>query len=100
MLNFCGGFNFAIFAGPCSNREIKNILFSNPHTSVSPITGDQHVTIHVEGSNNAISSMHFHDDRACNSSLLRAPQLASEIPGKFLEPIRKISSPRRFQRIR
>ena len=37
--------------------------------------GDQHVAIHMEVSNNAISSMRFYDDRACNSSLLRACQL-------------------------
>ena len=76
-------------------------LFSNPHINTSSITGDQHVAIHVEASNNAISSMRFHDDRVCDSSLLRANQLGLEIRElklrenlvfRFLEPIREMVS--------
>ena len=44
--------------------------------------------MHVEASNNAISSMRFHDDRTCDSSLLRVRHLDSEI--------RKIKTPREF----
>ena len=82
--NFRGGFNFAIFTDPCFNHEIKtvNISFSNPHTSILPITGDQHVSIHVVASNNAI---------VCTSNLVQQHSTTcapvgfgdSKIPRKF-----------------
>ena len=68
--------------------KTAKILFSNPHTNPSSVTGDQHIAIHVEAFYNAISSMHFHDDRACDSSLLRVRQLGSEM--------REIKTTRKF----
>ena len=63
-----------VYAPSMKLRDTKfylPILTPAPH---APVTGDQHV---VEASNNAISSiiMRFHDDRACDSSLLCARQL-------------------------
>ena len=77
---------------PTAKLKNEKILFRNP----------QHVAIHVEASNNPISSMRFHDDRPCDSSL---QSLGSEIheiktPRKFnfqvLVPIRKILSPQKY----
>ena len=76
------------FRGSMLQLKTAKISFNNPHTSTSPITGDKHVAIHMEASNTAIRSMRFHDDRACDSSLLRACQLGLEI--------RKIKTPRKF----
>ena len=47
---------------PTAKLKTAKFSFSNPHTSISPITGDQHVVIHVEASYTAISSMRFYDD--------------------------------------
>ena len=71
---------FSQVHAPTAKLKTANILFSNPHTSTSPIIGD-HMSIHVYISlyNNAISSLRFRDDRACDSSQLRARQLGSEI---------------------
>ena len=69
----------SIFSDPWSNLKTVKILFSNPHTSTSLVTGDQHVAIHVEASNNAFRNMCFHDHRACDSSLLRGPVEIREI---------------------
>ena len=55
--------------GSCSNCKIKkHISFSNPHTSTSRRPA---VAKHVE------ASKRFHDDRTCNSSLLRGEPVAS-----------------------
>ena len=52
---YCGGFNFTIFAGPGSKREIRSVI----HTPVpyqSQATSYCH-TIHVEASNNPFSTV-------------------------------------------
>ena len=43
---------------PTVKLQTAKISVSNPHTSTSSITGDQYVAIHVEASNDVISSMH------------------------------------------
>ena len=63
---------FSWVYAPIMKLITAKISFSNPHTSTSSITA---VAIHVEASN----SMHFHVNWACDSSLLRARELGSEI---------------------
>ena len=62
---------FSRVYAPTAKLKTAKISFSNPHTNTLSITGDQHVAMHVEASNNAISSMRFYDGTSCNSSLLR-----------------------------
>ena len=82
-INDRSGFYFAILAGPCSNYKIKNRKFFVqqsshqyiPHqlqaTHMSPYTWKPQITL-------SVVYMCFHDDRACDSSLLHALQLGSE----------------------
>ena len=80
----------------------RKFPFSNPHYSTSPITGDQHVTIHVEASNNAVGSicasmMVGHATAVYYVRTSWVWRFAKLKPSKnvafmFLEPIREILS--------
>ena len=108
--NFRGGFNFAIFAGPCSIQEIKNCK-NFDHTKTSSVTGNQQ----SEASNNAVvgasmmigcAAAVYYVHASCKFMLCRIASVrrftklkpCENFIFRYLEPIREILSPRKNKR--